>query len=55
MLRYRQRLDSSPAGSHELYQLELSRAWEPRDSSRTCVASVHKGPLRCVSIINMDG
>ena len=29
------RLDSSPAGSNELHIMELSRAWEPGDSSGT--------------------
>ena len=48
--KYRQRLDSSPARSHEFHQLELSRAWEPGDSSGTRFLSVRKGPLRLVSL-----
>ena len=51
---YRQRLVPSPAGSHELHKLELSWAWEPRDSSRTRQPCANKGPLRLVFLRNMD-
>jgi hypothetical protein len=33
---YRWRLHSSPAGSHELLNMELSWAWEPMHSSGAC-------------------